>query len=343
MTWTGYDLTTGRKLWGPTEPYNSSWGYFDNNAHGVIGYGNLYAWSINGEVYCYDVQTGEQKWSWNAGPSGVDSPYGVWPLGTWYMQHVLADGKLYVRAGHDYTPPVFKGAKLYCIDATSGEEIWSSLSFNIISVPACADGTMLWFNGYDNQIYAYDMGPTKTTVTAPDIAVSQDSSIIIRGTVTDESPGSKSTRLTALYPNGVPAMSDEDQSTWMEYLYQQQPKPEDATGVNVFIKIQDPNGDWHSATVTTDMNGVFSYMWSPNVVGEYHVTAMFEGTNSYYASEATTTFGVDVAQETSEPQEVDLSSLEEGQSNLTIYILVVLVISVLALIIAVILLLKSRK
>ena len=343
MTWTGYDITTGDKLWGPTEPYNSSWGYFDNNAKGVIGYGNLYAWSINGEVYCYDVQTGEQKWSWNTGPAGVDSPYGIWPLGTWSMQHILADGKLYVRAGHDYTPPVFKGAKLYCINATSGEEIWSSLSFNIISCPAVADGTMLWFNGYDNQIYAYDRGPSKTTVTAPDTAVSQDSSIIIRGTVTDESSGTKSTLLTALYPNGVPAMSDEDQSAWMEYLYQQQPKPEDATGVDVFIKIQDPNGDWHSATVMTDMNGVFSYMWSPSVVGEYHVTAMFEGTNSYYASEATTTFGVDPSQATSEPQEVDLTSLEEGQSNLTMYVLVTLVIVIIALLIAIYSLLKSRK
>jgi len=297
MTWTGYNLTSGEKLWGPTEPYNSSWGYFDNNAHGVIGYGNLYAWSINGEVYCYDVQTGEQKWSWNTGPAGVDSPYGIWPLGTWYMQHILADGKLYVRSGHDYTPPVFKGAKLYCLNATTGEEIWNSLSFNIISSPACADGTMLWFNGYDNQIYAYGMGPSKTTVTAPDAAVSQGSSVVIRGTVTDESPGTESTLLTALCPNGVPAISDEDQSAWMEYLYQQQPKPEDVTGVDVFVKILDPNGDWYQTTVTTDENGVFSHMWAPAIVGEYHVTAMFEGSKSYYTSQATTAFGVDQAAE----------------------------------------------
>ncbi len=289
MTWTGYDITSGEKLWGPTESYNSSWGYFDNNAHGVIGYGNLYAWSINGEVYCYDVQTGEQKWSWNAGQSGVDSPYGVWPLGTWSMQHILADGKLYVRAGHDYTPPVFKGAKLYCIDATTGEELWNSLSFNIISCPAVADGTMLWFNGYDNQIYAYGKGPSKTTVTAPDTAVSLDSSILIRGTVTDESSGSKSTLLTALYPNGVPAMSDEDQSAWMEYLYQQQPKPEDATGVTVKIEAYDPNGNYQNlGTTTSDSNGVFGFAFTPEVPGTYWISATFEGSNAYYGSTIST-------------------------------------------------------
>jgi outer membrane protein assembly factor BamB len=168
QTWNGYSLTTGEKLWGPTKPYNSSWGYYDYAGKGVIGYGNLYAWSLSGEVYCYDLKTGAEKWGWYAGNPGVDSPYGTWPLGTWQTHHILADGKLYVRAGHDYTPPVFKGAKIYCIDAYTGNLVWSSLSFDTVSSPAVADGYMVWYNAYDDQLYCYGKGQTATTVSGPD-------------------------------------------------------------------------------------------------------------------------------------------------------------------------------
>ncbi len=87
-------------------------------------------------------------------------------MATWYLgnHHILADGKLYVRSGHDYTPPVWKGAQLYCIDAETGDEIWSSLSFDIVGSPALHDGYMIWMNGYDNQIYCYNKGPSATTV-----------------------------------------------------------------------------------------------------------------------------------------------------------------------------------
>ena len=78
-------------------------------------------------------------------------------------------------------------------------------------------------------------------------------------------------------------------------MYKQFEAPADVEGVNVFIKVQDPNGDYYSETVTTDENGVFSMMWAPSIVGEYKVTAIFEGSNAYYSSEATTTFGVDAA------------------------------------------------
>ena len=333
MTWTGYDIATGEKLWGPTEPYNSSWGYFDNGAKGVIGYGNLYAWSINGEVYCYDVQTGVQKWSWNSGFGGVDTPYGIWPLGTWPMQHILADGKLYVRSGHDYTPPVFKGAKLYCINAYTGEEIWNSLSFNIIGSPACADGTMLWVNGYDNQIYAYDKGPSKITVTAPDTAVSKGSPVIIRGTVTDESPGTKSTLLTALCPNGVPAIADEYMSEWMEYLYQQQPCPTDATGVTVKLEAVDPNNEYHNlGTTISDPYGNYGFDFKPEVEGKWMIIATFEGSNSYYSSTTTTYMTVGPAPSPEQPIEPEEPEPEPEAPLITTEIAIILAVVAVAVI-----------
>jgi hypothetical protein len=234
-------------------------------------------------VYAYDIKTGAQKWGWYAGNAGVDTPYGTWPLGTWWCLHVLADGKLYVRSGHDYTPPVFEGAKLYCINATTGEEIWSSLSFNIVGSPACADGVMVWFNGYDNQVYAYGKGQSATTVEAPMTAVTAGDAVVIRGTVTDQSPGETCLGIPAA---GTPAIADASMSAWMEYLYQQQPMPTNAIGVPVTIDAVDPNNNFiHIGTATSDISGLYSYAWTtPDVPGKYTIIATFEGSESYYAS-----------------------------------------------------------
>ena len=331
MTWSGYDISTGQKLWGPTPAYNSSWGYFDNNAKGVIGYGNLYVWSYNGEVYCYDVQTGEEKWSWSTGSSGVDTPYGIWPLGTWAMQHILADGKLYVRAGHDYTPPVFKGAELYCLNATTGEEIWSSLSFNVISTPAVADGIMVWLNGYDNQIYAYGKGRTDTTVMASPKISAFGSSVLVEGYVTDQSPGETRQGIPAA---GTPAISDEDMSAWMEYLYQQQPKPSDAKGVDVTISVLDPNGNFYDVgTATSNIEGFYSTMFTPPVPGKYTVYATFTGSNSYYSSSALTAINVEEAPvATAEPTPVPASAADLYFLPMSIGIIVAIVVIGLVLI-----------
>jgi len=298
MTWVAYDIKTGQKLWGPTQPTNSSWAYYDFTAPSVLGYGNLYSWGLAGEVYCYDAKTGELKWSFNTGNSGIDSPFGSWPLGTWSDHHILADGKLYLRAGHDYTPPVFKGANIYCLDATTGDLLWKSLSFDIGSSPACADGYMVWFNGYDNQIYCYGKGPSAITVAAnPKVSVF-GSSVIVEGLVTDKSPGTQEYAQTARFPNGVPAMADESMSAWMEYLYQQQPLPSNAKGVEVTIDAVDGNGNFRNiGTAVSDVSGAYSLMWTPDIPGKYTVIATFTGSNSYYASYAETTFGVDQAPE----------------------------------------------
>ena len=58
-----------------------------------------------------------------------------------------------------------------------------------LRVPAISDGIMTTLNAYDNQIYAYGMGPSKTTVTAPDIGVTTATPVTITGTVTDISAG----------------------------------------------------------------------------------------------------------------------------------------------------------
>jgi hypothetical protein len=285
LTMTGYSLKTGEKLW-TTVPFNNTWIYYNYNI-GSIGYGTLFAWGLGGEVYAFDLKTGALKWSWSAGSAGVDTPYGVWPLGTWPNHYVLADGKLYVRSGHDYTPPVFRGAKIYCINATSGDLIWSSLSFDVVSSPVVADGIMVWYNGYDDQIYAYGKGQTATTVEAPMTSITAGDTAVIHGTVTDQSPGQTCLGVPAA---GTPAIADESMSAWMEYMYQQQAMPTNAKGVTVTLDAVDPNNNFvHIGTVTSDTSSNFGYAWTtPNVPGKYTIIATFEGSESYYASYAET-------------------------------------------------------
>jgi hypothetical protein len=188
---------------------------------------------------------------------------------------------------------MFPGAQLCAVNVTDGSLVWSELGFYIRST-SCAYNTLLSLNAYDNQIYAWGKGPSATTVAAsPKVSV-HGSSVIIEGTVFDVSAGTNRNDVAANFPNGLPCVSDASMSKWMEYAYMQQAKPQNVEGVTVFIKVQDPNGDYFSTHVTTDENGVFSYMWThPASVGEYHVTVMFEGSNSYWPSEATTIFGVD--------------------------------------------------
>ena len=342
MTWATYDIKTGKKLWGPSQPYNSSWGYYDiPNGKAVIGYGNLYAWSINGEVYAYNLRTGAINWSWSTGNAGVDTPYGTWPLGTWPMQHILADGKLYVCAGHDYTPPVFRGAKLYCLNATTGELIWDTLNFNVISSPAIADGIMLWFNGYDNQIYAYGRGPTKITINAPNIGVTTATPITITGRITDISAGTKQDLVATRFPNGLPCVSDESQDRFMESVYQQQPVPTNITGVTITLSVIDANGNNRMIGITTsNPDGTFAYTWTPDIPGDYTVTASFAGTGAYYPTQTSTAFYASEAPTT--PQPTSAQSNLVTTSDLLLYTSIGVIVIIITIVLVGLMIARRR-
>jgi hypothetical protein len=143
---------------------------------------------------------------------------------------------------------------------------------------------------YDQRVYAIGKGPSATTVTAPDIGVVAGNSVVISGTVTDISPGTKDYALTARFPSGVPAVADAGMSDWMLYVYKQFPYPTNCTGVEVTLDAVDPNGNFvHLGTATSDTSGNFGFEWkTPNVPGKYNIIATFAGSKSYYASYAET-------------------------------------------------------
>jgi len=178
------------------------------------------------------------------------------------------------------------------------------------------DSIIVTQNTYDQHLYAIGRGPSKTTVEAPLTGVTQGSSVVIRGTVMDISPGTTDPEIALRFPNGVPAMSDDSMDDWMCYVWNQFNWPIDPQGVDVFVIVQDPNGDYYSETVTTDVNGVFSMSWAPSIVGDYKVTVMFEGTKSYYASKAATSFVVDAAPEYPESPNVEEIAAESASRTI---------------------------
>jgi hypothetical protein len=89
-------------------------------------------------------------------------------------------------------------------------------------------------------------------------------------------------------------------TAWMEYSYMQQPKPKNATGVEVVLETLDPNGNFYEiGRTTSDASGLYSHMFTPEVPGKYTIIATFEGSESYFRSQAVTAIGVEEAPEAS--------------------------------------------
>ncbi len=290
MQWYGYNLDDGEQIWGPTDSYPRSFGIY--SWQGRIAYGKLFAIDYGGYLHAYNISTGDNLWNFFTGSSGLDTPYGAYPLN---IPTCIADGKVYVTAGHAYNPPLFKGAKLYCVNETDGTLIWDVLGFYTYCAIAIADGYLTVYNNYDGQVYCYGKGPSATTVTASPKVTTEGSSIMIEGTVTDECAGAKKLIEEGKFKS-VPAISDEDQGRWMEYMYMQQPMPGDAQGVKVKLYAIDPNNNYQDiGEVTSDMWGNFGTSWTPPVPGDYFIIAEFAGSASYGSSSDSTYITVDSA------------------------------------------------
>ncbi len=281
-----YDLDTGLQIWGPTEP-GPQWNYYGMSTS--VAYGKLFSYGYGGKLVAYDIRTGEEVWTWRSGTLGFETPYENVPL----QLGCIADNKLYMYSSeHSPTMPLRRDAYLWCIDTETGEEIWKIQCWG--NNPAIADGYIVTLDSFDNRIYCYGKGPSAITVTGPESVQPLGTPVLIRGMVTDQSPGAK----------GTPAISDADQQLWMEYLYQQRPRPKDAEGVEVVLTTLDPNHNFYEiGRTTSDMNGNYGLMWEPPVPGQYQIIATFEGSAAYGGSDATTYIGVIEAPSPAQPIE----------------------------------------
>jgi hypothetical protein len=302
QVYAGYSTTTGQKLWGPTSvaDANDPWGFYVTSADSA--YGNLYSSDFGGYVNCIDLKTGAIEWTFWTGSGGYETPYGVWPIVNF---QAIADGKVYVNGGHLYSPPLYQGGMVYCLNATTGDLLWSMPDFAITNGAASciADGYFVLPNAYDNQLYTYGKGPSATEASIQNDVVTLGSNVLVKGMVTDESAGTKSTDKVARFPHGVPAISDNSMSAWMQYVYMQQAMPTNATGVDVIVEVLDPNNNYYEVGRTTsDATGFYSVAFAPEVSGKYTVVARFAGSGSYYSSYAETAVSVQEVTSAGTPQ-----------------------------------------
>jgi hypothetical protein len=297
----GFSLETGAYLWGPTESENyldiynvplAKYGYHD------IAYGKLYSTGVGGILYCYDVTTGELLWTYEA-----TDPYQEYLFANnwWLDTCFITDGKIYL--GHEeHSPinPLPRGAPFICLNATTGDEIFRANGLfrqnHWGGRAIIGDSIIAGIDTYDLNVYAIGKGPSATTVTAaPEVSV-YGSSVLVKGMVTDVSPGTNDAALTMRFPNGVPAVSDANMSDWMMYVYKQFPRPADVVGVDVVVSVLDPNNNvYEVGKATSDASGVYGVAFTPQVPGKYTVIASFEGSGAYYGSFAETVINVEEA------------------------------------------------
>jgi outer membrane protein assembly factor BamB len=290
------NIQTGKVTW-LSETANYPWG-------GLWGYGRAAAYNMvfapaYDGVYAFNQSNGAIVWHFNAGSSGFETAQGTW---SFFPTPVVADGKVYVATGEHSirTLPIARGQRLFCLNASDGNAIWSIMGH--YTTTAVAEGTLFATNTYDGCSYAFAKGKTATTIAVSSDILPQGNSILIKGTVMDLSPAQPNT----------PAVSDDSMSGWMEYLHMQQPLPTNTTGVPVTISVVDSNGNYRIiGSATTDINGNFNYMWTPDIPGTYTIVATFAGSKSYYSSYAETSFGVTEDPATPTPIPIPVQSIAD--------------------------------
>jgi len=358
MQWLGYDLHNGNLLWGPTNTvFVSQYQYFGSGLgigqDAIDAYGQIYVQGYGGCVYCYNTANGNLVWTFGNGGEdnttndGVNSPWGLLPT----MVTDVAAGMVYVyttQHGNGAQSPYYKNEQIYCLNCTTGKLIWGMLS----QCPndggpgypedIVADGVLVYYNMYDNQIYAVGQGPSATTVNAPDIGVTTATPITITGTVMDVSAGTQQNEQKADFANGVPCASDSSESLWMEYVYMQQPEPTNFTGVPVTLSVTDSNGNHYTiGTAVTNSMGEYGLTWTPIIQGNYTLYATFAGNNAYYGSSASTYFYAGAPAPTAPPYPTPVTGLASSATVELGIAAVIIVIVIIGAILAVIMLRKK--
>jgi hypothetical protein len=311
----GFSVETGNYLWETeSEFYSDAYGWGNAEHTWYFAYGKLFSVGLGGIVYAYDMATGETVWNYTMSDAYNEPVTGQnW----WGWITLIADGKLYVgTVEHSAEQPLPRGAPQICINASNGAEIWrvNGMFRNTRwgGNGIIGDSIIATMDTYDQRIYAIGKGPSLTTITAPDLAVDSNDPVLITGSVTDISPGTKTPELAMRFPNGVPAVSDAAMSNWMLYVYKQFECPTDTTGVPVTINVVDSNGNYRTiGTTTTDSNGKYAFSWTPDISGMYYVYATFAGSGGYFGSVGEDAFIVKEAPEaTAAPTPAPASAVE---------------------------------
>ena len=215
----------------------------------------------------------------------------------WHTSGMIADGVYYTsNAEHSADMPIKRGWRMHAINITTGEKIWSlvmgqtgSTDGSRVFQGSIADGYLAYSDAYTATMYVVGKGKSATTVTASQKTIAKGATVLIEGTVLDQSPGQPNT----------PCVSKESMTLQMEHIHIAQPidgiyHNETITGVPVFLSAIDANGNVEDigTTTTNGYYGTFSYVWTQKIEGKYTVTASFAADDSYGSSYAATAVSV---------------------------------------------------
>ena len=332
-----YSISTGAQLWETpsfaSAPWATTWTIYYTETNDL---NNLYIAFPDGAMRAYSLTDGHLIWTSTPVPSTEQTENAV-PFvhgGT-----ILVDGKLYEYGGYSIgymIDPIPRFSILVCLNATTGDTIW--ILNGGVAPMATANGYLIGSGVFDGNLYGLGKGTTSTTVSAPTTAITAGTTVLIQGSVLDNSPASSDAAIKAMYPNGVPAVSDDNMSVWMDYLHMQNSTmlntPPAVNGVPVTLNALDANGNYITiGTVTSDGSGNFMYQWTPTTQGLYKVYATFAGSNSYFSSYAETGATVSSASAltTSTPAPTSTAQSSVSNSDMLMYF----AISTIAIIIAV--------
>ena len=248
---------------------------------------------------------------------------------SWNAGGTIADGKLYVyNTEHTPTAPITRGWGLHCMNATTGEGIWHMWTPGASVV---ADG-YLSVSSSDGYQYVYGKGKTATTVAASPKTIANGATVLIEGTVLDQSPAQPNT----------PCVSKDSMMTQMEYLHKQQSitglwNNETITGVPVTLTAIGSKGtviDIGSVT-TNGYYGTFSKAWTPPNEDTYTITASFAADDSYGSSSAATAVTVGPAPVTpSTPENITPVDYNPLLYGILVAVVIAIVIGIAAILIA---------
>ena len=130
--WYGFNARTGEQIWGPTEHYADSFGMYSASFRGAgapnpqVAYGKIFTAGYDGVVHAIDIKTGKTVWNFYSGTT-IDTVYGHYPF---YGGPTIADNMVFVTT-NEHTPndPLWRGGKIFAINATTGEQIWNISSW----------------------------------------------------------------------------------------------------------------------------------------------------------------------------------------------------------------------
>ena len=98
----------------------------------------------------------------------------------------IADGKIYsMTYEHSPNSPHYKNMKIRCVEAFTGEELWTMLGAGSAlesgsKAFAVADGYAVYLNAYDMQLYTVGKGPSRMTLSILNNVVSSGSTVTLK-------------------------------------------------------------------------------------------------------------------------------------------------------------------